>query len=407
METMSITCTIFQRLKLSISLPLLLLCALVSGCDEAHQLDGHNSGHEQSTGALDLSLPEQLQSMRAVNLDAIFATVIINGVEQPRWQQSSPYTNTFTITKGEPLSIQISWFETLVDGSELLLATAIINQVITANTNLEIQQSDYVTSGSNFDEDGDLFSNLTERNEGSDPNDASSTPFNLPDVRIQQIDRLDAPRIDGLYDPSWNQATFRDIDNDLLHINNLMIDQGALREDGHMTNEMRWFAMHDDAFLYIFVLGENVADKPIPLRDSFEVWQDDTLNIFIDGDNSKDQTYDGIDDRQILIPLLTDPSNLTNNSTFYVTGFNSAAIPEFEFATCRCTSEQHTWEVQLRLSDFGIVKNQSFGIEIQLEVDHDGGNRDAKWGWFHNSRVDEDVDNTWRNPSFMGTATVE
>jgi hypothetical protein len=407
METMSITCTIFQRLKLSISLPLLLLCALVSGCDEAHQLDGHNSAHEQSTGALDLSLPEQLQSMRAVNLDAIFATVIINGVEQPRWQQSSPYTNTFTITKGEPLSIQISWFETLVDGSELLLATAIINQVITANTNLEIQQSDYVTSGSNFDEDGDLFSNLTERNEGSDPNDASSTPFNLPDVRIQQIDRLDAPRIDGLYDPSWNQATFRDIDNDLLHINNLMIDQGALREDGHMTNEMRWFAMHDDAFLYIFVLGENVADKPIPLRDSFEVWQDDTLNIFIDGDNSKDQTYDGIDDRQILIPLLTDPSNLTNNSTFYVTGFNSAAIPEFEFATCRCTSEQHTWEVQLRLSDFGIVKNQSFGIEIQLEVDHDGGNRDAKWGWFHNSRVDEDVDNTWRNPSFMGTATVE
>lgn len=407
MEIMSLTCTIFQRLKQSLSLPLLLIGSLVSGCDEAHLLDGHDSSHEPSSGALDLSLPEQLQTMRAVNLDAIFASVIINGIEQPRWQQSSPYTNTFTITKGETLSIQISWFETLEDGTELLLARAIINREITANTNLQIQQNDYITSGSDFDEDADLFSNLTERNEGSDPTDALSTPLNLPDVRIQQIDRLDAPRIDGLYDASWNQATFRDVDNQLLHIDNLMIDQGAIRENGHMSNEMRWFAMHDDVFLYIFVLGENVDSKPIPVRDSFEVWQDDTLNIFIDGDNSKDQTYDGIDDRQILIPLLTDPGNQTSNSTFFVTGFNSAAIPDFDFATCRCTSEQHTWEIQLRLSDFGIVKNQSFGLEIQLEVDHDGGDRDAKWAWFDNSRVDEDVDNTWRNPSFMGTATVE
>lgn len=399
---MPIDMDMIRAVKHLVSWSAIVLC--LTACDDHGEPNDLSPGNAHLTGEFDLQVPEQLISTRAIDLDALFAVISINGVEQPRWDQSTQYTSTFTVEKGDTLDLQISWFETLADDTELLLASTTINQVITTDTELALTQEDYETSGERFDLDSDNFSNIVERRAGSNPVDGASTPLNLPDIRIQEINPADAPRIDGLYDQSWNNATFSEANGALLFIDNLMIDQGALRSDGDA--EMRWFAMHDNVNLYIYVLGESV-EIATPNRDSTEVWQDDAISIFIDGDNSKDQIYDGVDDRQMIIPLLTDPDNLTSNSTFFVTGFNSASIPEFDFATCLCISGQYTWEISLRLEDFGIEIGRSFGIDVQLEVDHDGGSRDAKWGWFHPSRTTQDIDNTWFNPSFMGTAIVE
>lgn len=380
----------------------LLVSLILAGCTDQKTAPQQSSGiNDYMTGEFDLSIPERLKVAREVDLNALFAIITVNGGEPQRWQESTPFTTTFTVNKGDMLNMEIRWYETLQDSSELLLATNTVSQIINGNTSLVVDESDY---RENYDDDSDGFFNLVERTLGSNPYDENSTPLNLPDVRIRQIDPLNAPQIDGLYDQSWNNATFGDVNGDPLSIDNLMIGQGALRPDGDA--EMRWFAMHDNVYLYVFVLGENV-DMATPHRDSSEVWHDDTLSIFIDGDGSKLQTYDGIDDRQIMTPLMPNPTNLTSNSILFVVGSNSAPVPPFEFATCLCLIGQHTWELRLKLSDFGIVKNRVFGLDLQLDLDHDGGDRDAKWGWFHPSRTTRDVDNTWRNPSFMGRAIIE
>ncbi|MFK7858401.1 MAG: fasciclin domain-containing protein [Granulosicoccus sp.] len=228
---------------------------------------------------------------------------------------------------------------------------------------------------------------------------------NVPNVRIPRIDAAQAPMIDGRYDPIWNDgAVFNDVNGESLSIDNLMLENGARRFNG--STEMRWLAMHDDSNLYVFVLGENV-DAANVFRDSNRVFQDDSVALYIDGNNSKGFTYDGFDDRHLMIPLLTEPSLQTENSTFFENGSNSASEPSFEFATCQCDTDQHTWEFRLPFSEFNISKNVPFGFEVQIDLDHNGDLRDARWGWFHPARTTTNVDNTWRNPSFMGTAIVE
>ena len=55
----------------------------------------------------------------------------------------------------------------------------------------------------------------------------------------------------------------------------------------------------------------------------------------------------------------------------------------------------------------GIAVNQPFGLELQINDDDDGELRDSKWGWHHPPRVGVDVDETFLNPSIMGTARLD
>jgi len=373
-----------------------------SACSDSMPQTSDESGDVQ--GAFALPVPVAIASVRAIDLDRLFVQILVNGREQPL--VNGTLTTSFSVPIGSTLEISVLWFEEQTDRAEdLLLASWASTRVVSDNESISILPEQYETTGEAFDADNDSFSNLLERREDSNPYNPNETPINRPDVRILRIDPDDAPEIDGRYDPIWNTgARFSDVDGNLLSIDNLMINQGARRPDG--STELRWFAMHDDTNLYVFVLGEFVRDA-IPMRDSNNVWRDDNVNLFIDGDNSKGNSYDGVDDRHLLVPLLTAPDDRSENTTVFTNGEFSASPPEFEFATCLCATDQHTWEFKLPFSEIDIELNRPFGFEVQIDLDHTGGDRDARWGWFHPSRVDEDVDNTRRDPSFMGTAVVE
>jgi len=245
-----------------------------------------------------------------------------------------------------------------------------------------------------------------------------------------------------------------------------MIDQGANGRDG--VTDFSWAAMHDANYLYIMVFGEKVVGNTLQ-ADSSNPWNDDTVNVYINGDNSPGDNYDGINDFQILIPhlkmltptdttignpivadasgnpgnnpnvvfdengnlILNDAGEMlvrradstqvfvpvdsleANNSedTFAMGGrafwgANSAIPPEqtLTFANCLCSNDQHVYEIRFKFSDLGIERQQMFGIEVQIDDDIDGQDRDARYGWHHPSRTDGDVDTTWTNPSVMGTA---
>lgn len=392
-------------LKISSGLTGCLL--LVSACSEPTSVTvDSGTGSLPQQGTFTLSLPGHLSSVRAINLDALYAEVTIDG-RLSTVKQGTPITTTFSVTGGETLDLQVQWFEEQQNEAPLLLTSWSRSQRVTEDITINVASTDYTSTGAQgsvFDVDGDGFSNLEELRADSDPYNTASTPLVRPDVRIQWVNPVEVPVIDGLYDSIWDRAQFSDVDGEQLSIDNLMINQGAVRPDG--DTEFRWFAMHDDSNLYVFVLGEDV-DTGTPIRDSTAIWQDDAVNLYIDGNNSKGSSYDGVDDWQLMVPLLASPENPVGNSTVFTFGENSATGAGFEFASCLCSSGQHTWEFKLPLSAFNIQKDVPFGFEVQIDEDNDGGARDARWGWFHPSRTNEDIDFTWTTPSYMGTAVVE
>ena len=132
-------------------------------------------------------------------------------------------------------------------------------------------------------------------------------------------------------------------------------------------------------------------------------------------DNSKGSAYDA-NDYHMLIPLLASTDDGRPNASgelgeLLEAGVNSAPLPtsagSIEFATCVCPTDRHIWEVRLRMADFQIDPTQAFGFEIQYNDDIDGGTRDAKWGWFRESRQSINIDRTWRFPSYMGTIQLQ
>ena len=177
------------------------------------------------------------------------------------------------------------------------------------------------------------------------------------------------------------ETSFNDIDN-------LLLSPVADYQDG--SGYSSWMAMHDGTNLYIHV--RTSSDTHVLFLDSEQPWHDDSFEIFIDGDNSKDEVFDGINDFQVslsadsdtLEPLVSG-SSAPGLGIFYrsVNGFQSHPIIE----------------VAINLESAGIEIGKPFGFDVHINEDDNGGDRDAKWGWFENSGFDR----SWFNPSVLGT----
>ena len=273
----------------------------------------------------------------------------------------------------------------------------------------------------NIDSDGDGLHNI------DDPNPSVPEVVSV-DVTIPYTTN-GAPSIDGNYtDLAWNSAVTRDSDSKILHINHLMIEKrtnpGSDLDDA-FENDLRpqhtWAAMYDDQYLYLLV---KVIDDYHDTCDSDNAWDDDDLNIYWDGDNSKGSSYDGINDFHILIPMFERVTNDGECNASYNKngrrrqGNNSAPLPtggDLIFATGlsdESTGDEiryvNTYEVRINLEKARIIPGRPFGIDIHIDDDDDGGIRDQKWGWYHRSRRgSSNVDDTYKKPSVMATAVLE
>jgi len=261
----------------------------------------------------------------------------------------------------------------------------------------------------------------TEPEEPIDP-DEPPTPDNTNvDLFIPRIAQSLAPTIDGLnvivdnnglFTGEWAAAGYLETSGVPLTVSNLMIDLN--NAETNAANYRKWAAMHDGEYLYIVV---TVDDDGARFRDSgSEVWQDDSLEIFIDGNNSKLTSYDGVDDYQFTFPVRGSGASKQAVTSGEVIGQFNPTSAEIDFATGpgvgpdglrRANFEQDVYELRLSLDSLGIAVNQPFGLEVQINDDDDGEERDSKWGWHHPARVNTDVDETFENPSFMGTARLD
>lgn len=412
---LSFVLTVLNRMMTRTTLLLLLCTASVIGCSD-------NPGGElvlNQPDGLQLPVPEFLTA-RAINESNLEPRVSVQtngGASIPvTVQQLRPvWIGDVLVPEGSDVELLIEWFETGISdlpdelNGELKLASfSSALSTVDQNQAIEIATEDYVVESTeasprpDLDIDNDGAGNLAERISGSRSNDPADTPSV---VTILFNDR--APVIDGQYDAIWNNAQFLDQNRNPLAIDKVLIDFNVIQDDE--DRQYKWAGMHDGTYLYLMIFGEAGAQQT-PFGDSDFAFDDDAIDIFLDGNNSKRAGYDGVDDFHAIIALLSKNGAGTPNfsgslETRFELGDRSTPIngTAFDFAVCLCTGEQQLWEVRINLAEARIPVDQTFGFEIQLNNDVDGGTRDAKWAWFDESGEDS----TWRFPSKMGTARLE
>ncbi len=214
------------------------------------------------------------------------------------------------------------------------------------------------------------------------------------------------PTLDGAYGWwEWSDAGYSDNKGNTLHINHLMLDNTGTHQDGtgetdwyELNGSSYWRAKHDGTNLYVLIV---VTKEPFfeRINDSADIWQDDAAELYFDIGNDKATAFGNDDYQRIYRYEHNDANNILD-------GFYSAPGLDGYHRTSRAMEmagqTRSIYEIQVNMASIGLSPEQMFGLDVQINDDDDGGDRDAKWGWFAPSFQDE----SWRNPSLYGTAIL-
>jgi regulation of enolase protein 1 (concanavalin A-like superfamily) len=187
--------------------------------------------------------------------------------------------------------------------------------------------------------------------------------------------------LDGVVDALWAGANSYPVAN---------VTLGSAVPASDLSGSFR--ALYDAANLYLLV---EVTDQTL-LNDSGTGWyHDDTVEIFVDGNYSRSTTaYDGVNDFQLAVRY--------NDGNVIVRGSNSAPVPAGAQARLAPATGGYVLEMLLPLAQIGVspVDGYLLGLDVQVNDDDDGGDRDTKMAWWSTD------DNTWQYPSLFGTGVL-
>ncbi|MFT6874429.1 MAG: hypothetical protein ACJAZF_000534 [Granulosicoccus sp.] len=419
-----------------------------------------------------IGLPQVLLDSNSIDQSNISPTILLSNGASVTMQPGvgDAWNGTINVAPAAQYTATVTWAE-FFDGRLLPLARLQQTLEVTADGTVVVgATSEYSTT---IDTDGDRTSNLDERENGTDPftaddqneptNNAGGNQLDTPasddseaetvaeanqslttgpaifltpetpaettlnpvtaeaDTVVPRIATSEAPKIDGndvsidsdgQLTGEWAAAIQVDGSGAPLLINNLIIDIDAESPDGAPFR--RWAAMHDGTHLYVVVIVDDNGDRQ---RDSLsDLTQDDSLELFLDGDNSKSTNY-GADDYHRIFPVRLPGVDKRSADRGDVAGPNSSPTGLIvTFATGpgigprgirTAHFEQDVYELKIDLASAGIDTNAVFGFELQINDDDGGDDRDSKWAWKHPSRSTTDVDSTIDDPSVMGTLKLE
>jgi uncharacterized protein YjdB len=130
----------------------------------------------------------------------------------------------------------------------------------------------------------------------------------------------------------------------------------------------RWRAMYDATNLYVLV---EVKDNAKYSDSGASWWEDDVVELFIDGNNSKGTTYDGVNDFQLGFRYNDGVVNVGGNSVNRTAGIVFAI---------QNVNGGYNLEAKIPWTTIGVtpqVGNQ-LGFDIAVDDDDNGGTRDAQ-----------------------------
>ncbi len=214
----------------------------------------------------------------------------------------------------------------------------------------------------------------TTGNESADSTQACATTLQI-DATI--MGTTSAPTVDGSVDAVWSDANCYSIGNSL---------SGTTGGDDLSG---QWRALWDGSNLYYLV---EVTDESL-VNDSGAAWDDDSVEIYMDGDDSKGTSYDGVNDFQWAFRWNDGTVHVGTNSVDDTTGI------VFEMLS---VSGGYNCEISIPWATVGVVPTEgnTVGTDVHLNDDDDGSSRDGKMAWYATT------DDSWSDPSTFGTAAL-
>ena len=199
------------------------------------------------------------------------------------------------------------------------------------------------------------------------------------DVTIRSFD---APVIDGIVDDVWSSSTEQPVDVTM---------DGTI--SGASDCSGSWWVLWDSDYLYVLV---DVTDESLVADTSIaDSWQDDSVEVYIDGDNSKGATTDD-NDFQYRFRWNTE----VEDASEYFHPPDSLEGVEYAVAT---TDNGYLMEIKLpwaNMTGETPQGGQVIGIDIFINDDDDGDGRDAQISWHATEGIG------WTTPSMWGTGLI-
>ncbi len=169
--------------------------------------------------------------------------------------------------------------------------------------------------------------------------------------------------LDGNIDADeWRTASTQDVQSSPL---SLPVAIAGLRSS---RDNDSWMVMHDRSFVYLAVF---VPDNT-PFRDSAFYQHDDSIELFFDGGNQRSRLYDS-DDSHFIFRRTGEVTGT------FIPGARAAHVRRYDAA-----AKQYVYEIQISKRSLQILGHE-FGLDLQVNNDQDGGERDSKWGWSGNT----------------------
>lgn len=210
-----------------------------------------------------------------------------------------------------------------------------------------------------------------------DSNPFCTTPLTATVVKVAV-----GPQIDGEVDSVWSQAPVQQLGKTVL---------GDAVATADLSATVRMLATDD--FLYALV---EVVDDDLRSDSGEQWWEDDGVEIYLDGDRSHGAVYDGVNDAQLIFRW---------NEGDVIVGPNSVAAPAGLMQSMVQTADGYRLEVAIPAADFELLLTAGAQLGVDIHVIDDDltdaeSARENKIAW---SAVEDEL---WRNPSLMGTAEV-
>lgn len=213
-------------------------------------------------------------------------------------------------------------------------------------------------------------------NESPKSNQASATPDSAanPEISYAKI----VPDIDGTVDASWSEALAYPVSNNI---------SGTISSpaDCSGTFKAMWNASH-----LCFLI--DVTDDAKWNDSGTAFHKDDSIEIFIDADNSKSTEF-GDDDFQFQFRWHASTPDFKEVKHSAITGVSFAVVGISGGYRLECSIP---WTTLLETP----VQGHSIGLDIQVNDDDDGDARDGKIAWYGTA------DTAWEDPGTFGTADL-